>query len=95
MRARWTTPALGDLEEIGDFIARDGAGAAARIVSRILDCAEKLATHRRLGRPGRVADARELVVPSTPFTAPYRARGDEVQILAVFHGARRWPEGFG
>ena len=95
MRVRWTRPALRDLEDIGDFIARDNSAAAARIVAKILDHADTLATHPHLGRAGRVADTRELVVPATPFVVPYRVRGDEVQILAVFHGARRWPEGFG
>jgi plasmid stabilization system protein ParE len=46
------------------------------------------------GRPGRVSDTRELVVPETPFIAPYRVRDDRVEILAVFHGARRWPARF-
>jgi toxin ParE1/3/4 len=95
MRVRWTTPALRDLEEIGDFIARDDAAAAARTVATILDQAENLARHPSLGRSGRIAGTRELVVVRTPFIAPYRVRGDEVQILAVFHGARRWPETLG
>ncbi len=94
MTVRWTTPALRDLEEIGDFIARDDPGAAARVVAKILDHAERLATHPHLGRAGRVVDTRELVISSTPFIAPYRVRGEEVQILAVFHGARRWLESF-
>jgi toxin ParE1/3/4 len=94
MSVRWTKPALRDLEEIGDFIARDDAIAAAKTVATILDHAEALATHPHLGRAGRIAGTRELVVAHTPFVVPYRVVRDDVQILAVFHGARRWPEGF-
>ncbi len=94
MSVRWTKPALRDLEEIGDFIARDNALAAAKTVAAILDQAEALATHPHLGRAGRIAGARELVVAQTPFVVPYRVVEDDVQILAVFHGARRWPERF-
>ncbi len=94
MSRRWTKPALRDLEEIGDFIARDNAMAAAKTVATILDQAEALATHPHLGRAGRIAGTRELVVAQTPFVVPYRVVGDDVQILAVFHGARRWPERF-
>jgi toxin ParE1/3/4 len=94
MNVRWTRPALGDLEDIGDFIAHDDAAAAAKTVATILDAAEALATHPHLGRAGRIADTRELVVAHTPFVVPYRVVGDDVQILAVFHGARRWPERF-
>lgn len=95
MRIRWTTPALRDLEAIGDFIARDKPAAAARIVNAILDGSEALATHPHIGRAGRVPGTRELVIPNTPFVAPYRVRGDEIEVLAVFHGARQWPESFG
>ena len=94
MSLRWTKPALRDLEEIGDFIARDNVLAAAETVATILDAAEALATHPQLGRAGRIAGTRELVVAQTPFVVPYRVVGDDVQILAVFHGARRWPERF-
>ncbi len=93
MRVRWTTPALRDLEATGD-IARDKPFAAAETVSRIFDQADMLATHPQIGRAGRVPNTRELVVPDTPFIVAYRVRGDDVEILAVFHGARRWPESF-
>jgi toxin ParE1/3/4 len=94
MNVRWTKPALRDLEDIGDFIAGDNALAAAKTVAAILDQAEALATHPHLGRAGRIAGTREFVVAHTPFVVPYRVVGDDVQILAVFHGARRWPERF-
>jgi toxin ParE1/3/4 len=36
----------------------------------------------------------ELVVPGLPYIVPYRVKGKEVQILSVFHTARKWPEEF-
>ena len=53
---------------------------------------ELLAQHPALGRPGRVEGTRELVVPDTPYLVPYRVRGHAVEILRVFHGARKWPK---
>jgi toxin ParE1/3/4 len=94
MRLRWTAPALRDLEAIGDYIALDNPAAAARIVAAIFDQVETLAEHPHIGRAGRVPETRELVVTGTPYVVPYRKRGDELQILAVLHGARRWPESF-
>jgi len=95
MRVRWTTPALRDLEAVGDHIERDNsATVAARIVTAILDQADNLAKFPHIGRAGRVPDTRELVVVDTPFIAPYRVRDADVEILAVFHGARQWPEKF-
>lgn len=95
MKVRWTTPALRDLEAIGDYIERDNTAAvAARIVTAILDQADNLAAFPHIGRVGRVPDTRELIVVDTPFIVPYRVRDAEVEILALFHGARQWPETF-
>jgi hypothetical protein len=33
-----------------------------------------------------------LVIPKTPFVVPYRVRDDVLEILRVYHHARRWPE---
>ncbi len=34
---------------------------------------------------------RELVVTGTPYIVPYRVKGQEVEVLRVYHGARHWP----
>ena len=47
-----------------------------------------------MGRPGRVPGTRELVIPGTPYIVPYRVQGEAIQILRVYHSARRWPESF-
>jgi toxin ParE1/3/4 len=94
MRVTWTRPALRELEAIGDYIARDDPVAAGEVVKRILDHTEVLEAHPHIGRPGRIANTRELVVTGTPFIVPYRLRDDGAQILSVFHSARKWPESF-
>ncbi len=45
------------------------------------------------GRAGRVAGTRELVFASMPYIIAYRVT-DQVEIIAVVHGARDWPEAF-
>ena len=95
MKTRWTRPALADLEAIADFIGRDNPHAAQRLIVRIIGAVETLREHPHLGRPGRIAGTRELVVADTPYIAPYRVAAGDVQILAVFHGARRWPDKLG
>ena len=91
MRVRWTRSALADLEAIGDFIARDNPVAAERMVVGLVASVDALRDHPNLGRPGRLTGTRELVVSGTPYLVPYRVLGDDVEVLAVFHGARRWP----
>jgi addiction module RelE/StbE family toxin len=83
-----------DLEAIGDFVGRDNPFAAELIVVRLVASVDALRDHPSLGRPGRLTGTRELVVSGTPYVVPYRVLGDDVQILAVFHGARRWPRAF-
>jgi addiction module RelE/StbE family toxin len=91
MRVRWTRQASRRLEEIGDHIALDNPAAASRVVAAIWQKAETLGTYPLLGRVGRVQGTRELVISGTPYLVAYRVRGRQVAILAVFHGAQRWP----
>jgi toxin ParE1/3/4 len=34
------------------------------------------------------------VITDTPYIVPYQVREDTVEILRVFHGARKWAEKF-
>ena len=43
-----------------------------------------------MGRTGRVAGTRELVVARTSFIAIYVVQADTVQIVRVLHAAERW-----
>ena len=64
------------------------------MVERIWEAVDMVGRHPGAGRKGRVAGTRELVVAGTPFVAIYRVARDEVQMLAVLHAAREWPEEF-
>jgi toxin ParE1/3/4 len=87
----WSRRAIGHLRHLREFIAAERPAAAARVASQILGAVERLADQPNLGRPGRLAGTRELVVSGTPFLVAYRVRRTHVEILAVFHGRRQWP----
>jgi toxin ParE1/3/4 len=91
LRIRWLKRALANLEAEAKFISRENPSTASGVVALIVRSVERLADFPALGRPGRVEGTRELVVPGTPYIVPYRVRADSVQILRVFHGARKWP----
>jgi toxin ParE1/3/4 len=97
MRIRWTDPAQTDFLEILGYIGRDNPAAAERVGRRLLSAVAGLVAQPRLGRPGRVAGTRELVIPRLPYVAIYRiveavrSTASEVEVLRVLHGARRWP----
>ena len=64
------------------------------LISRIEEAVAHLAEHPALGRAGRVPGTRELVISDTHYIIPYRVRRNAVEILRVFHSARRWPTEF-
>ena len=94
MEIIWRAAALDDLEEIRRFIAQDNPSAASRVQAVIRAAVERLADHPSLGRAGSVAGTRELVVARTPYIVAYRVYDNQLRILSVLHGARKWPERF-
>lgn len=92
MQVRWSRPALTDLAEIHDYIAADNPVAAKAAIQRIRQVANTLSEHPTLGRTGRVPDTRELVCGRLPYVIAYRIDAREVDIIAVIHGARLWPD---
>jgi toxin ParE1/3/4 len=91
VRVRWLATARRDLREAVRYIARDDPQAALRVLAAIEERTGLLAEHPQLGRAGRLAGSRELVVAGTPFIVVYRVRKTVVQVVRVLHGARRWP----
>lgn len=93
MEIRWLEAARFDIDEIYNHIEADNPRAADQVFLRIIAAVQALGDMSHRGRPGRWPGTRELVVPRTPYIVPYRVRGQVIEILRVFHGARRWPEG--
>jgi toxin ParE1/3/4 len=94
VRVRWLKIALANLDAEAEYIAEDNPAAAGRVVEKILRAVDLLKKNPAIGRAGRVAGTRELVVAETPYIIPYRVRGESVEILRVFHAARKWPGKF-
>lgn len=94
MRVRWLRQALQNLDAEAAYIAQDSPRSAVALVEHMLASAQMLAQHPQMGRPGRVPGTRELVVTRFPYILPYRVRGQAVEILRVFHTARKWPQHF-
>jgi toxin ParE1/3/4 len=94
VRVKWLKEALANLEAAANYIAEDNPAAASRFVQEIFRATDLLARNPALGRPGRVPGTRELVISNTPYILPYRVRANAVEILRVFHAARKWPTHF-
>lgn len=91
----WSAEAIADLISLRAYIAEHNPDAARRTAQRIIELIEDVLVHNpHIGRPGRVSGTREFVITKTPCIVPYRVRTDALEILRVYHGARRRPDGF-
>ena len=91
----WTEQATRQLDQAHDHIAlSNGEDVAARITMQIVSTVQQLEAFPMSGRAGRVPRTRELVIANTPFIAAYAIQKARIVILAVYHGAQRWPEVF-
>ena len=93
MNIEWSDEALADLSSLHAFIAKDNPAAAQKVAMTIVESVEtNLPDNPHIGRQGRVNGTRELVITHTPYIVPYRIKSDTIQVLRVYHGARRWPD---
>ena len=94
MKICWSPTAIGDLESIRAYIARDNPAAARKIAQRIKESIHRLGNFPQSARAGRVQGTRELVIPGTSYIAAYSIHDDEVGVIAILHGKQCWPESF-
>ena len=91
----WTIQATRQLDRANNYIAlSNGEEVAARITMQIVASVQQLAAFPMSGRAGRVPGTRELVMANAPFIAAYAIQKARIVILAIYHGAQRWPEVF-
>ena len=91
-RVVWTRPARDDLREIRAYIAQDSERYARVVTARLIAAVRRL---REFPLSGRVVPElarptiRELIEGA--YRIVYRVTPDAIQVLAVVHGARRFP----
>ena len=94
MNIEWSPQALADLKVIYSYITRENPPAARKLHERITSCISLLAETPHIGRVGRIAGTKELVVSGTSYIVPYRVIENTLQLLRVYHSSRKWPETF-
>ncbi|HLG17569.1 MAG TPA: type II toxin-antitoxin system RelE/ParE family toxin [Blastocatellia bacterium] len=92
MKVVWSDRALKTLAAIHARISADSEQQAHRVIDRILMRGDQLALFplsgrvvQRFNRP----NIREIV--ESPYRIVYRVKKEEVEVIEVFHGARRPP----
>ncbi len=92
MKLRYTKQALRDLDSLYQYVARDDPGAALGALERMTAMIDHLPEHPALGLRGRMPEVLELVVPNLPFIVVYELSKKTIDILAILHRSRRWPD---
>lgn len=93
MRVHWTNNAIEHLVNIYEHIAINSPTYAKRMVDRITRRSEQIADQSLSGRKVpeyEAEDIRELI--EKPYRIIYRIKSDQIDVLAVIHGARLLPE---
>lgn len=87
MQIDWSKQAIADLVEIKEYIEQDRPQAVEKVASHLWSSAEHLAEFPHLGKRGRRAGTRNLIVP--PYVIFYRVLSDRLEILSIWDGRRR------
>ncbi len=93
IRVEWTAQAVGDLEAIREYVARDSAHYAALLIERLVasvDYVEHFPEFGRMVPEFHRPELREVIRGS--YRIVYRLRPDRAEVLTVFHGARLFPQ---
>lgn len=89
MRVHWTDTAQGHLRAIHDYIRQDSPEYARRMVDRLTRRSVQIAQFPRSGRKVpecETDDVREVI--EAAYRVIYRIKPDQIDVLAVIHGAR-------
>lgn len=87
----WAPSALGDIEAIAEYIAKDSVDRAALFVTRIFDISDRLQEFPLSGRViPEIGDqsCREIIYGS--YRIMYQVKDNDVWITGVVHGAGKW-----
>lgn len=92
MKVEWTNTALGHLQSIHDYVARDAPLYALTLVDRITARSVQIGQFPRSGRavPEYEDEAVREVFEGT-YRIIYEIRTERIDVLAVIHGARILP----
>jgi toxin ParE1/3/4 len=95
VKITWSKRAIAHLRSCYDYWLREQSEVGADLMlDRIFTRIEALEQHPEIGRKGRIAGTRQLVLRPLPFLIAYRIRKRSIEIVALLHGSRKWPHYF-
>lgn len=93
MKVHWTRNAINHLVGIFEYIATNSPAYATGMVDRITRRSEQIGEHPFSGckvPEYEAEDIREVI--EKPYRIIYRIKSDQIDVLAVIHGAQLLPD---
>ena len=88
MRVRFTPRALAELEELLSYLNERSPQVANRVLGRLCEALDTLATHPGIGAQTNNPRLRRLVLRPFPYLLFYEATEAQVIVIGIRHGAR-------
>jgi toxin ParE1/3/4 len=93
MKVNWTAAAREQLRDIHTFIARSSPQYATKVIDRLTRRSQQIARFPMSGRVvPKAGDVNIREVFEGPYRLIYHVLEDEIDVIAVVHGARQWPD---
>ena len=90
-KIKWLRRAEKNLVSIHAYINLENTDAAKATIDKIRIGINKLKEYPFMGRVGRVAGTRELVIGGTPYIVIYQVKEDTIVVLRILHSAKKFP----
>ena len=88
----WLNAAKLDLIDIQAYYSeRASPQVAARLLQRIFQSSSLLTEQSLIGSPTMDDDILEWAIPNLNYTLPYQIKGNDIEILRVFHQSQKKP----
>jgi toxin ParE1/3/4 len=81
-----------DMLAVWEYIAQDNIAAADRMIDRFTDAFERATQFPEASERYSHAKGEFRIMLVSPYLIFYRIVGDEIDIVRVLHGARRWED---
>jgi len=92
MKVAWAQEAQERLQEIEDFISRNSPEMAVRLIEKLLERGDRLASFPRAGRRVPELDSQDIrEVIEGNYRIVYRLKPSRIEVLTVFEGHRQFP----
>ena len=92
MKTHWLYPAIGDIESIAAYIAKEDLEAAKKVAASIQKQVAVLEVFPEIGRLSEKGDIRTLALTTYPYVIAYRITAQQPEILRVLHTSQQWPK---